>query len=349
MATLGTLSGQTLTYGVDKYIVLSGSFAVTYEPMGTKYLVTITLEDSKHICVLSVQDFISLLQLQQKENEKLKEEENKKLKEENEKQKENEKLKEEENKKLKENEKLKEEENKKLKEENKKLKEAEDCKSNTYARQPNSFSLSAASLKEDNFKSIIEKGKISCNPYFVKILHNYLYLQKLAAAKSDSAQDKREIIDDSVKNTPKLIEEFYDIVAEYKESWEKKCSEIDKITEEIFYEISTIDESFRAQNESTFNSIIAAPFNNTLAFVKSLNNCGIRYKKHNNSGRSENNPVTPDMLLYTEDQTNIIIEFKYGKNNNVNVNAKYQAAGYVVSIADFYRQKSSTKYSRVYQ
>ena len=80
MATLGTLSGQTLTYGVDKYIVLSGSFAVTYEPMGTKYLVTITLEDSKHICVLSVQDFISLLQLQQKENEKLKEEENKKLK-----------------------------------------------------------------------------------------------------------------------------------------------------------------------------------------------------------------------------------------------------------------------------
>ena len=43
---------------------------------------------------------------------------------------------------------------------------------------------------------------------------------------------------------------------------------------------------------------------------------------------TSNNPVTPDMLLYTEDQTNIIVEFEYGKNNNGN--AKYQAAGYVV-------------------
>ena len=137
MATLGTLSGQTFTYGVDKYIVLSGSFAVTYEPMDTGYLVTITLEDSKHKCVLSVQDFISLQQLQLKEVKK-----------------------------------LKEEENEKLKEENKKLKKAEDCKLNTYTPQPNSFSQSAASLNEDNFKSIIVKGKISCNPYFVKVLHN---------------------------------------------------------------------------------------------------------------------------------------------------------------------------------
>ena len=63
-------------------------------------------------------------------------------------------------------------------------------------------------------------------------------MQKLAvesAAKSDdSAQDKRKITDDSVKNTPKLIEGFYDIVAEYYESWKQKCIEIDKITEKIF-------------------------------------------------------------------------------------------------------------------
>jgi len=311
----GALSGKILVLG-DKKIVLNNLFSIQKERIDDNYLVTITLQGGGGItCLLNFPDTMSLLELA----------------------------------------------NRRLEMKIKELHQA-NLPVPHITKDINIFPGSASSLNGDHFQDILKEGKISCNPYFVKILHNYLCLQKLekvCAVKSDvestakyyiefddTAQDNKQITDKSVKktSTPKSIEGFYGIAPDYFETWKNKCTEIDNITKQIFSEISTIGDSFLALNENTFGAIFSAPFNNTLSFVKSLNNCGIRYEKEQyESGCSENNPVTPGILMDTGNQTNIVVEFKIGYHNYDNV--IYQAAGYVVSIADFYRKNSDSNQS----
>ena len=171
-------------------------------------------------------------------------------------------------------------------------------------------------------------------------------LRKLCTKRRLSAKGNRNILikrlNSDKKKIPKSIEEFYGIDSGYFASWKYKCMEMEQITKRIFEEIFAIGNSFLAQNENTVNAIIAAHLNKT--FDKSLNNCGIRY--NNNQGESignaQNNPVTPDILITTaKNKTNIVVEIKYGtKNSN---DAKYQNAGYVISIADDYRKNSKNQ------
>lgn len=59
-----------------------------------------------------------------------------------------------------------------------------------------------------------------------------------------------------------------------------------------------------------------------------------------NYGGAQKNPVTPDILMTTvKNKTNFVIEIKHGKNSD----AKYQNAGYIVSIAVFYRKKTKNQ------
>ena len=172
-------------------------------------------------------------------------------------------------------------------------------------------------------------------------------LRKLCKKKVLSPKgDKKALIKrlNSDKKIPKSIEEFYGIDSGYFASWKYKCMEMEQITNRIFEEIFAIGNSFLAQNENTVNAIIAAHLNKT--FDKSLNNCGIRYNNNQgeSTGKSQNNPVTPDILITTvKNKTNIVVEIKYGTYNSYD--AKYQNAGYVISIADDYRKNSKKNQS----
>ena len=192
-----------------------------------------------------------------------------------------------------------------------------------------------------------KSGTLDYNQYVCNKLREFCRAKSL-----DSNGKKNELIERLVEsvetsptyveeNKPKSIEEFYDIDPRYHGSWQEKCIEIEKITNQIFSNCNDIGGSFLAQNENTFNAIIAAPFNNSLSFFESLNNCGIQYKKEKIGSSSENNPVTPDILMGTmKNQTNIVVECTYGNNSRY---AKYRNAGYIVSIADFYRHKSKNQ------
>lgn len=141
----GQLSGSTLTIAHKdgtETVLLHDYFSFTFVKIEEKYLVTISQNEDIKKCILSLRDCFSLSRMvhkflvQEKEKAKL------------------------------EYEKMKKE----IEEENKKSVPPQ------MYQTSNHFNNSASSLKQEDFDNIIESGKISINPYFVKIKHNtYVY------------------------------------------------------------------------------------------------------------------------------------------------------------------------------
>lgn len=148
----------------------------------------------------------------------------------------------------------------------------------------NHFSNSASSLKQEDFENIIESGKISINPYFVKIKHYYLCLQNLSKVFPVKAIIKSAVesaVESTVKSViKKAVESLYASVSSEIEKSDDKleiksvgklaitsldCSQVDSILKAAVESVkSAITVSLGSFVESAlFKDIFVELANNT--------------------------------------------------------------------------------------